>query len=109
VPKTTVAQAVTKNKLLSTSAPSRETGANRPPCFNDGDRHANKASPPPTNTTRIANMKMPRIGSLAKACTEVTTPERTRNVPTSDSENARMASRMVQTLRALRFSITTAE
>ena len=54
-------------------------------------------------------MKMPRSGSLAKACTEVSTPERTRKVPISDSEKARMASRMVQTLSASRFSITTAE
>ena len=54
-------------------------------------------------------MKTPRVGSVAKACTEVSTPERTRKVPISDSENARIASRMVQTLSALRFSITTAE
>ncbi len=54
-------------------------------------------------------MNTPRVGSLAKVCTEVSTPERTRNVPISDSENARIASRMVQTFSALRFSITTAE
>ncbi len=54
-------------------------------------------------------MNTPRVGSVAKACTEVSTPERTRKVPISDSENARMASRMVQTFSASRFSITTAE
>ena len=54
-------------------------------------------------------MKTPRVGSVANACTEVSTPERTRKVPISDSENARMASRMVQIFSALRFSITTAE
>ena len=54
-------------------------------------------------------MKTPRRGSTAKAWTEVSTPERTRKVPISDSEKARMASRMVQTLSAPRFSITTAE
>ncbi len=54
-------------------------------------------------------MKMPRRGSVAKACTEVSTPDRTRKVPISDSEKARIASRMVQTLSAPRFSITTAE
>ena len=54
-------------------------------------------------------MKMPRVGSVAKACTEVSTPERTRKVPISDSENARIASRMVQILSAPRFSITSAE
>ena len=54
-------------------------------------------------------MNTPRVGSVAKAWTEVSTPERTRKVPSSDSEKARIASRMVQTLSALRFSITTAE
>jgi hypothetical protein len=54
-------------------------------------------------------MKMPRVGSVANACTEVSTPERTRKVPISDNENAMMASRMVQTFSAPRFSMTTAE
>ncbi len=54
-------------------------------------------------------MKTPRAGSLAKVCTEVSTPERTRNVPINDSEKVRMASRIVHTLSALRFSITSAE
>ena len=39
-------------------------------------------------------MKTPRVGSVAKACTEVSTPERTRKVPSSDSEKVRIASRM---------------
>ena len=59
--------------------------------------------------TRIAKMKMPRRGSVAKACTEVSTPERTRNVPIKDSEKATIARRIVQTFSAPRFSITTAE
>jgi hypothetical protein len=54
-------------------------------------------------------MNTPRVGSLAKVCTEVNTPERTRNVPISDSENARIASKIVQTRSAFLFSITTAE
>ena len=54
-------------------------------------------------------MNTPRVGSVAKACTEVSTPERTRKVPSSDSEKARIASRIVQTFSASRFSITTAE
>ncbi len=52
---------------------------------------------------------MPRVGSVAKACTEVSTPERTRKVPSSDSEKAIMASNTVQILSASRFSITSAE
>ena len=52
---------------------------------------------------------MPRRGSTAKACTDVRIPERTRKVPIRESEKARMASRMVQTFSASRFSITSAE
>ena len=54
-------------------------------------------------------MNTPRAGSVAKACTEVSTPERTRKVPSSDSEKARIASRMVQLFSASRFSTTIAE
>ena len=54
-------------------------------------------------------MNTPRAGSVAKACTEVSTPERTRNVPTSDSENATIASSTVQLLKAPRFSVTASE
>ena len=51
-------------------------------------------------------MKTPRVGSLAKECTEVSTPERTRKVPSSDSEKARIARKSVQIFSASRFSIT---
>ena len=54
-------------------------------------------------------MKTPRCGSLAKAWTEVSTPERTRKVPSSDSEKARMARKIVQIFSASRFSITAAQ
>ena len=54
-------------------------------------------------------MKTPRRGSLAKACTEVSTPERTRKVPSSEKEKARMARKIVQTFSASRFSITATE
>ena len=54
-------------------------------------------------------MKTPRVGSVAKAWTEVSTPERTRKVPSSDSEKVRMASSTVQILSASRFSMTIAE
>ena len=52
---------------------------------------------------------MPRAGSTAKACTDVSTPERTRKVPISESEKVMMASRMVHTFSASRFSMTSAE
>jgi len=52
---------------------------------------------------------MPRAGSVANACTEVSTPERTRNVPTSESEKAMIASSTVQLRKAPRFSVTASE
>src|SRR3982074_1050563 len=58
---------------------------------------------------RMRRMNTPRVGSVANACPEVRTPERTRKVPSSDSENARIDNKMVQTFSASRFSITTAE
>ena len=54
-------------------------------------------------------MNKPRAGSDANACTEVITPERTRNVPSSDSENAAMASNNVQPRKLPRFSVTACE
>ncbi len=51
-------------------------------------------------------MNNPRAGSWAKAWTEVMTPERTRKVPSRLKPKAMMASRMVQTLSASRFSTT---
>ena len=54
-------------------------------------------------------MNTPRRGSVANACTDVSTPERTRKVPTSDSENAEIASSTVQFLNAPRFSVTASE
>ena len=54
-------------------------------------------------------MNMPRSGSEAKACTLVSTPERTRKVPSSDSENAAIASSRVQPRKLPRFSVTACE
>ena len=54
-------------------------------------------------------MKTPRFGSTANACTEVSTPERTRKVPSSDRPKATMASSTVQLRKAPRFSVTASE
>src|SRR5437763_16947474 len=61
------------------------------------------------NTVKRPRMKMPRFGSTANACTEVSTPERTRNVPRSDRPNATIASSTVQLLKLPRFSVTASE
>ncbi len=54
-------------------------------------------------------MKTPRSGSVAKACTDVRMPDRTRKVPRRLIEKVRIASRMVQLFRASRFSTTIEE
>ena len=54
-------------------------------------------------------MNTPRRGSVANAWTDVSTPERTRKVPISDSENAQIASRTVQFRNVPRFSVTASE
>ena len=52
---------------------------------------------------------MPRAGSEAKLCTEVSTPERTRKVPRRLSEKPRIASSTVQLFKLSRFSATIEE
>ena len=54
-------------------------------------------------------MKTPRSGSVAKACTEVSTPERTRKVPSRLSAKAEIASKAVQALKLPRFSVIASE
>jgi hypothetical protein len=54
------------------------------------------------NSIKIKN---PRSGSLANACTEVNTPERTRKVPNKLKEKAKMAKSKVQLLKTPRFSV----
>jgi hypothetical protein len=54
-------------------------------------------------------MNRPRAGSEAKACTEVSTPERTRKVPSRLSEKAKIASSTVQLLNRPRFSVAARE
>src|SRR4051794_6296988 len=109
VPRNTVAQPQDSSRLFSTSEPSRDSGANSPPPFSAGARTAYRVSDPPMATTSSSRMNVPRVGSVAKACTEVSTPERTRNVPTSDREKVMRHSRMVQVFSVSRFSTTMEE
>src|SRR4029078_5416735 len=95
--------------LLPSSIASRDTIANPPPAPTAPARTAYSASEPPMTMARNARMNTPRAGSVANASTEVSTPERTRNVPTSDSENATIASSTVQLRNAPRFSVTASE
>ena len=95
--------------LLTSSSDSRDNNPKRWPRPTLGARQAKSASEPPMTMTRKARMKSPRFGSVAKACTDDSTPERTRKVPISDSEKATIASHTVQTLKPPRFSLTASE
>ena len=70
---------------------------------------AYSSSEPPIAMTNSARINMPRAGSEANECTETSTPERTRNVPSRQSENAAIASSTVQALKLPRFSVTARE
>ena len=70
-----------------------------------GPRSANNSSEPPITMAKKPRMKTPRSGSLAKACTEVRIPERTKKVPSKLSENAKIASNNVQLRKTPRFSV----
>ena len=78
----------------------------RPPNVTRGARHANKESDEPTTTAKNININTPRLGSDANACTEVSTPERTKNVPSKDKEKAAIANNTVHALKLPRFSVT---
>ncbi len=61
------------------------------------------------NFNRKVSIKNPRVGSVAKACTETRIPDLTRNVPSKLNENAAIASNNVQLLNRPRFSVTARE
>ncbi len=106
MPNSTIAAATVSIRLPIRIAVSRDTTLNGLPPATLGARNAYSSSEPPTTMTRKHRMNRPRFGSEANACTEVSTPERTRKVPSSDSENAKMDSRMVHARRPPRFSVT---
>ena len=100
----TAAVATESNTLLASSMDSRDTVSKPSPMPILWARSANSSKDPPTTSVSSTRMKMPRVGSVAKACTEVSTPERTRKVPSRLSENAAIASKATQALKPPRFS-----
>src|SRR5690606_22484625 len=109
VPSSTAPAATVSSTLFSNRKDSRDHTWKPPPTGSFGARTAYTVNAPPTTKARNARMNTPRAGSEAKACTDTSTPERTRKVPSSDSENAAMASSTVQLRNAPRFSVTASE
>ena len=95
--------------MFRTSAPSRLTGSNSGPAFSVGARHANSASAAPPATLSPNSRTSPRVGSVAKACTDVITPERTRNVPSSARMKVSTDRKTVHDAIPPRFSVTISE
>ena len=109
VPRIIEPAATASNTLFTSNKDSRESKSNRPPSPTFGARRANKNKEVPTTTVKSSRMNTPRRGSVAKACTDVSTPERTRNAPNKDKEKVLMASNTVQLLKPPRFSVTANE
>ena len=112
VPSKTAAAATNSSTLLASSMASRDTGsksAAAPDRSSAGVRQASSASELPTTSAKKNKIKTPRAGSVAKAWTELSTPERTMKVPSKESEKARMASSAVHILKPPRFSVTDSE
>src|SRR5258706_7525749 len=109
VPRRTDPAATISKTLFVSRNDSRERTSNfepRPTCLT---RQAYSASDPPITSVRKPRMKMPRLGSVANACTDVSTPERTRKVPSKLKEKAAIANNTVQLLKPPRFSVTASE
>ena len=109
VPKRTLTAITVSTKLLNSKNDSREIQPNSPGSDTFPALSAYKINEPPITTTRNPRMKTPRSGSFANAWTDVNTPDRTKNVPSSDNEKAAIASNNVQLRNSPRFSVTASE
>ena len=101
--------AATSSALLSSRNDSRDTSAKPPSDFSVGARTAYSVSEPTMKNSSSASMKRPRDGSEANECTDTSTPERTRKVPSRLRLKAKIASSSVQLLNRPRFSVTASE
>ena len=109
VPSNTTSIAATSKTLFANSKDSRDHSAlftrERTLC----PRAANSSSEPPITSTIKARINIPRAGSDANACTDTSTPERTRKVPSRHNEKALIASSNVHALKLARCSVTASE
>ncbi|MNF89544.1 hypothetical protein D3C84_720730 [compost metagenome] len=109
VPSSTVNSPATSSMLLQSSRVSRLHSSCLPWLFTWEPLKANSSKELPITASRKPRMNRPRVGSEAKACTDTSTPERTRKVPSRLREKADSASSTVQALKVARFSLTARE
>ena len=109
MPSKTVAVITNRITLFTNKPDSRETKENEPTERNLCARNANNNSEEPMTTNKKISINKPRPGSAANECTEVSTPERTKNVPSKLNEKPRIESNIVHVLKLARFSVTARE
>src|SRR5699024_588615 len=109
VPINTTNVAVSNSRLLPNKNVSRESNL-KPDLFcNKGARIAHNTKEPLATTANKNNIKVPPAGPLAHARTQVSTPQRTKNVPRKLNQKVKMANSTVQARNRLRFSVTPKE
>ena len=109
VPSNMLAAVTTSKTLFNRITDSFETNSKVALLLTAGARMAYRSSEPPTTMAKNISTNKPRVGSLAKAWTEVNTPERTRKVPSKLKEKAKIANKTVQVLNTPRFSVAASE
>ena len=105
VPNNTVRVATRNTTLFTNSRLSREIQEKLTRLCTAGARRAYRIREPPITIPRKARINTPRAGSVAKAWTEVSTPERTRKVPSRLREKVKIANSTVQLRNRPRFSV----
>jgi hypothetical protein len=109
VPSSTTKAKPAKRRLLARKAPSRETGESiRPGVRRRSPRQAIRPMPVAAARPRNDRNQAPMSDS-EKACTELSTPERVRNVPRIVRQNVATMSDRFQTRSIPRRSWTTTE
>jgi hypothetical protein len=106
VPKRITAVMIMRIRLLTNMNNSLDRPENLDDDFLAGHLKANNKREPPITIIRKIRIKIPLVGSVAKACTDVSTPDRTKKVPSKLKEKAIIARSNVQLLNVPRFSVT---
>jgi hypothetical protein len=106
VPKRITAVMIIRIRLLANINNSLDRPESLDEDFLVGPLKANNKREPPITTIRKIRIKIPLAGSVAKACTDVRTPDRTKKVPSKLREKAIIASSNVQLVNAPRLSVT---
>ena len=99
-----VKQTVSKRRLLNRKLDSRETSASSLCSLLRCDRFTTRKKVQTASVNAMKTRNHEPIDDCAKACTELITPERVRNVPSMESRKVAKMSAMFQTFNMPRFS-----